>query len=122
MEKEGSFGERKPPFTRDQIVAATDVVRQWRLKIEPKLQSFPYILVFSGTDPRTTIMPYEKFEAMWQAAEQVAELELESEVLSRALHTALSGSPLISLGETVQKAGISWEDLEAAPDVELEAD
>lgn len=110
----------KPPFTRDQIVSATDVVRNWRTSVEPKLRTVPYVLVFSGSHPRTTILPYERFEALWQKAEKTAELELELEVLARTLHLALSGEKLVSLSDVVKELGI--EPGELMGDVELEDD
>lgn len=113
---------RKPPFTRDQIVAASDVVRHWRAKVEPKLQQHAYVLVFSGADPRTAVMPYDKFEGLWQRAEEAAELEVKVEVLSRLLQTALSGESLTSLAEVVERAGITPEEMAEVGDVEIEAD
>lgn len=113
---------RKPSFTRDQIVSAGEVVRSWRRKVEPKLQEHPYVLVFSGAEPRTALMSYENFEVLWQRADEASELQLQVELLSRILHTALSGQPLIPLAEVAQKAGITPEELEMAGDVEIESD
>ncbi len=108
----------KPPFTRDQIVSATDVARNWRSRVEPKLREFPYVLVFSGSDPRTTILPYDQFEALWQKAEKAAELELELEVLARVLHAALSREQLIPLTDVMKEFGITPDEL--AGDVDMD--
>lgn len=112
----------QPPFTRDQIVTPADLSRQWRGKVEPKLREHPYVIVFSGSEPRTALMAYENFEALWQRAQEARELELKLEVLSRVLHTALSGQPLVPLAQVAEKAGITPEDLEMAGDVEVETE
>ncbi|HEY8414827.1 MAG TPA: hypothetical protein VIK99_03545 [Thermaerobacter sp.] len=108
----------KPPFTRDQIVSTTDVMRNWGSKVEEKLRSFPYVLVFSGSRRRTTILPYERFEALWQKAEMAAELELALEVIGRTLRLERSGEKLIPLADVVQKLGLTPDEL--VGDVELE--
>ncbi|HEY3368134.1 MAG TPA: hypothetical protein VGK74_24040 [Symbiobacteriaceae bacterium] len=113
---------RKPPFTTDQILSGTDVVRKWREKVEPRLSKFPYVLVFTGSEPRTTVMPYLQFESLWQRAEAAAELELKMEVLSRVLHLAVSGDALVSLEDAANKLGITAEELEAEGDVEIESE
>lgn len=113
---------RKPPFTTDQILSGTDVVRKWREKVEPRLTRFPYVLVFSGSEPRTTVMPYVKFENLWQRAEAAAELELKLEVVSRVLHLAESGDKLVSLEDAASRVGVTAEELEAAGDVEIESE
>jgi len=78
--------------------------------------------VFSGAEPRTALMSYENFEVLWQRADEASELQLQVELLSRILHTALSGQPLIPLAEVVERAGITPEELEMAGDVEIESD
>ncbi len=113
---------KRPPFTRDQMVSPADVQRKWRLNIEPRLREYPYILVVSGSEPRTTVMPYEGFEHLWQQAEEAAELDLKLEVLSRALAMVSGQQPLISFAELCEKLGVTAEDLKAAGDVEIETD
>jgi hypothetical protein len=113
---------KKPPFTTDQIISGTDVVRKWREKVEPRLMRFPYVLVFAGSEPRTTVMPYGKFETLWQRAEAAAELELKMEVLSRVLHLSESGDILFALADAASRLGVTAEDLEAAGDVEIESE
>lgn len=113
-------GQPKPPFTRDQIVSASDVVRNWRAKVEPRLREHPYVLVLSGADPKVAIMPYDAFEALWQRAERAGELALRVEVLERALHAASSGQPLVPLAELMAKVGLSAEDVGDPDDVDIE--
>lgn len=120
MAGEAAAVASKPPFTRDQIVSATDVVRNWRGSVEEKLRSFPYVLVFSGPRPRATILSYDRFETLWQRAERSAELELVLEVLSRTLRLERSGEKLIPLADVVKKLGIKPDEL--VGDVELEDD
>lgn len=99
-------------------MSATDVVRNWRSTVEPKLHAFPYVLVFSGSQPRTTILPYERFEALWERAEKAAELELELEVLARTLHVALSGESLVPLSDVLKQLRIEPGDLMGDVDIE----
>lgn len=89
---------KQPPFTNHQILSGTDVVRKWREKVEPRLTRFLYVLVFSGSEPRTTVMPYRKFENLWQRAEAAVELELRLEVMSRVpWKRCLPGSEALTL-------------------------
>jgi len=112
----------KPAFTRDQIISFTDLQRKWRTVVEPRLDEKQFLLVFSGSEPRTAILPYDNFEQLWQKAEESVELALQLELVTRLLSRALSKDALPSLSDVVLKAGITADELEAAPDVELEAE
>lgn len=117
-----SVAERKPPFTRDQIVTSSDLQRRWRKSIEAKLCESPYLVVFSGSEPKGAVLSYEKFEELWQRAEESAELRLKLEVLARAWCASESKAPLSSLASVMERLGITKEELEAAPDVDIESE
>lgn len=112
----------KPAFNRDQIVSAEQVQKQWRATVQPKLDEFPYLVMFSGPAPSTALMDFTRFESLWQQAVSAAEREFEVEVLSRMLHMVLHNEPLVSLADAAAKLGITASDLEAAPDVDLESE
>lgn len=114
--------ERKPAFTRDQIINATDVQRKWRTVIEPKLNHMPFLLMFSGTEPKTTVLSYDKFEELWRKAEEASELSLQLELATRVLSMIINKDPLVSFVDVVAKTAITAADLEGTPDVELETD
>lgn len=110
----------KPSFTADQIISATDVQRRWKSQVEDKLTDLPYLVLLSGKSPRVVIMDYDKFEALWRKVESLSEDLLGLESLNRLLSAKLSGKKLTSMKELMAKAGITAEDLERLPDVELE--
>lgn len=114
--------ECKPRFSVDQIVTTTDVVREWRRTIEPKLAELPFILVMSGSEPRAAIMSYDRFADLWSMAQAAEELELQLEVMARLLHHAMSGERLLTLKEVVAELGITPEELEDTDDVDIEVD
>ncbi|MCL4516727.1 MAG: hypothetical protein M1379_14240 [Firmicutes bacterium] len=114
--------EYKPSFTRDQVVNTADVQRKWRSVIQPKVDKMPFVLVFSGSEPKTAVISYKKFEELWQKAAEASELELQHELLNRLLLSKQDSSDLTSLKDLAAKAGLTVEDLEASPDVDLEVD
>lgn len=114
--------EHKPAFTRDQIINATDIQRKWRTVIEPKLNQMPFLLMFSGTEPKTAVLSYDKFEELWGKAKEAPELSLQLELMTRVLSMLIKKEPLVSLEDVVAKTGITAADLEATPDVELETE
>ncbi|GAW93528.1 hypothetical protein Moth_0654 [Calderihabitans maritimus] len=113
--------KNKPSFISDQIVNASDVQRKWRKVIEPKLERYPYLLMFSGSEPKATFMSFEKFEELWEKAYEAEELKLKIELICRML-VRCNGKEreLVDLSEVVSKAGITADDIEEAPDVELQ--
>ena len=110
----------KPSFTKDQIVSSSDVQRRWRTAIENKFRTYPFVVVFSGTQPQSVVLSYDEFEALWEQAARADELEVKAETLSRLLAHASSSSAAITLPEMVAEMGISPAELEAEPDVDLE--
>ncbi|MCL6559838.1 MAG: hypothetical protein K6U74_13790 [Firmicutes bacterium] len=77
--------DRKPAFTRDQIINAADLQRKWRTVVESKLGQMPFLLLFSGTEPKATVLSYDKFEELWRKAEEAPELSLQLELATRVL-------------------------------------
>jgi len=112
----------KPLFSSDQIVNISDLQRKWRSVVEPKLHEMPFLMMFSGSEPRATILSYDNFKKLWEKVTEAAELELKLELLCRILENEKGGQALVPLAEVIKKAGITAEDLEAAPDVDLEND
>ncbi|NPV81549.1 MAG: hypothetical protein HPY52_15020 [Firmicutes bacterium] len=113
----------KPTFTKEQIIGSSEVQRKWRSQVESKLRHQPYLVMFSGSKPKATIMDYEKFEALWQKAQESSELLLELESLRRVMSAAdPTNAKLLSLKEVMAKANITEADLEESPDVELESE
>lgn len=112
----------QPSFTRAQIVKVTDVQRKWKTAIEGKLAEQPFLVMFSGAEPKTAMLSYEKFEELWRMAQKASELELQLELLRRTLAVEQDRRELSSLSSVMEKAGITIEELEAAPDVDLEID
>lgn len=122
MEGNAQAMKDKPLFSSDQIVNVTDLQRKWRKTVEPKLKTMPFLMLFSGSEPKAAILDYEEFERFWKKANEASELRLELELLYRILENEKTGEPLVPLVEVVSKTNITAEDLEAAPDVELEAE
>lgn len=114
--------ERKPAFTCDQIINATDIQRKWRTVVEPKLNQMPFLLMFSGTEPKTAVLSYDKFEELWGKAKEAPELSLQLELYTRVLSMIINKESLVSFADAAAKTGITAEELEATPDVELETD
>lgn len=112
----------KPLFSNDQIVNITDIQRKWRSVVEPKLKKLPFLMMFSGSEPKATILSYKRFEELWKKVKEASELQLKIELLYRILESEKNEKTTISLADVISKAGITAEDLEAAPDVELEND
>jgi len=110
----------KPLFSSDQIVNISDLQRKWRTVVEPKLHEMPFLMMFSGSEPRATILSYDRFQQLWQKVAAAAELELKLELLCRILENEKDGQAAVPLAEVIKKAGITAADLEAAPDVDLE--
>lgn len=114
--------KNKPLFSSDQIVNITDLQRKWRKVIEPKLNKLPFLMMFSGSEPKAAILSYEKFEELWEKVSEASELQLKLELLYRIFESERSGKPTVSLVDVVSKTDITAQELEAAPDVELEAE
>ncbi len=114
--------ENKPSFTSEQIVNASDIQRRWRKIVEPKLEEYPYVLMFSGSEPKATFLTFDKFEELWDKAKEAEELKLKIELLYRMLSNSTGEKPTISLREVISKSDISEKDLMEAPDVEIEAE
>lgn len=110
----------KPSFTADQIVNATDVQRKWKSEVEEKLLEFPYLVLMNGKTPRVVIMEYDKFESMYQKLDALEEDLLEMESINRLLAAKLSGEKLSTFEEVLAEIGMTKEDLDKLPDVELE--
>ena len=91
--------EKRPSFTDEQIVNASEVQRNWKTKVVPKLGIFPYLVVFHRQKPKVAIMDYKAFVDLWQRAQQFAGLQLKMEVLLRYIEQENSGRKLTTLGE-----------------------
>jgi hypothetical protein len=113
---------KKPLFSSDQIVNVSDVQRRWKSVVEPKLENDPFVMMFSGSEPKATILSYDNFEELWQKVNEATELQLKLELAYRIIEQNVTKSPLLSLEEVVSQAGITLEDLEETPDVEIDAD
>lgn len=116
----GSQSAEKPLFSSNQIISVSDVQRKWRSVVEPKLDELPFLMMFSGSEPKATILSYKNFEELWQKVHEASELQIKLELLSRAIEMEKNEKPLVSLAEVVAKTGITAQDLEEAPDVELD--
>lgn len=114
--------KNKPLFSREQIVNISDLQRKWRSVIEPKLNNLPFLMMFSGSEPKATILSYDKFEELWEKVNEASELQLKIELLYRIFENQKSSEAPVSLTDVVLKTDITAEELEAAPDVELETD
>jgi hypothetical protein len=79
-------------------------------------------MMFSGSEPKAAILSYEKFEELWEKVSEASELQLKLELLYRIFESERSGEPTVSLVDVVSKTDITAQELEAAPDVELEAE
>ncbi|QNB44907.1 hypothetical protein BR63_00325 [Thermanaerosceptrum fracticalcis] len=112
--------EQKPSFTSDQIVSVTDIQRNWRKVVEPKLKEQPFLLMFSGSEPKASFLNYEKFEELWAKAQETTELELKMELLCRLLANSTGEKALIPLKDVLAKSTITADDLQEAPDAQLE--
>lgn len=110
----------KPFFTRDQIINATDIQRRWKSEIEDKLGALPYLVLLTGKTPKVVIIDYQKFEALWQKIEALTEDLLEMEALNRVFSARLAGERTIPLREVMEKAGITQEEIDSMPDVDLD--
>lgn len=113
---------KKPLFSSDQIVNISQVQRKWRKVVEPKLEQLPFLMMYSGSEPKATILSHEKFEKLWQRLDQSAELQLKLELAYRLIEREMSEEPLLSLKNLVSQTDITLEDLEEAPDVEIDAE
>lgn len=122
VEEATMASERKPSFTRNQIINATDIQRKWRSIVETKLAHEPFLLQFSGAEPKVALLSYDRFEKLWQSAGDAAELALKVELLQRLFSLSVTKAPLVSLADVIARAGITPEDLEAIPDVDLETE
>lgn len=111
---------KKPLFSSDQIINMSDLQRKWRSAVEPKLNQFPFLMMLSGSEPRATILSYEKFEELWQKVNEASELELKMELLCRIIENEKENKTTIPFADVVAKTDITAEDLEGAPDVQLE--
>lgn len=111
---------KKPSFTRDQIVNTTDIQRRWKSEIEDKLNELPYLVLLAGKNPRVVIMDYDKFEALWQKTEVLTEELLVLEAMNRVFSARLSSEKPIPLREAMERLGITQEEIDNMPDVELE--
>jgi len=114
--------EKRPSFTDEQIINVTDVQRNWKTEVVPKLGVLPYLVVLRRQKPKVAIMDYKAFVDLWQRAQEFSELQLKMEVLLRYVEQENSGRKLTTLRELLSKANISLEDLEAMLDVEIEPD
>lgn len=114
--------KNKPLFSREQIVNISDLQRKWRSVIEPKLNNLPFLMMFSGSEPKATILSCDKFEELWEKVNEASELQLKIELLYRIFENQKSSKAPVSLTDVVLKTDITAEELEAAPDVELETD
>jgi hypothetical protein len=113
---------KKPLFSSDQIISMSDIQRKWRSVIEPKLNKLPFLMMFSGSEPKATILSYDRFEELWEKVKEASEIELKMELLCRIIENEKSNKDYVSFADVVSKANITVEDLEDAPDVELEND
>lgn len=113
---------KKPLFSSDQIVNVSEVQRKWKSVVEPKLKKEPFVMMFSGSEPKATILSYDNFEELWQNVNEATELRLKLELAYRIIEQEAIKSPLLSLEDVVSQANITLEDLEEAPDVEIDAD
>ncbi|MBO8129156.1 MAG: hypothetical protein H0Z39_08165 [Peptococcaceae bacterium] len=117
-----SIMKNKPLFSSEQIINISDLQRKWRSVVEPKLNKLPFLMMFSGSELKATILSYDKFEELWEKVNEAAELQLKMELLYRIFEKEKSGKAPVSLADVVLKTDITAEELEAAPDVELETD
>jgi hypothetical protein len=113
---------KKPLFSRDQIVNVSEVQRKWKSVVEPKLNELPFVMMFSGSEPKATIISYNNFEELWGKVNEAEELQLKLELAYRIIEQEATKSPLISLEDVVSKTDITLEDLEETPDVQIDAD
>jgi hypothetical protein len=113
---------KKPLFSSDQIISISDIQRKWRSVIEPKLSKFPFLMMFSGMEPKATILSYDSFEELWEKVKEASEIELKMELLCRMIENVKNNREYISFADVVSKANITAEDLEDVPDVKLETD
>ena len=109
--------KRRPLFTDNQIVHASDIQRSWRQACESRLDEEDFLVMHSGNKPRAAILEYEKFVLLWSLATAVIESQIVEEADRRLI--AASGKTLTSLEELMAKSGITEQELESAPDVEL---
>ncbi|HHV08040.1 MAG TPA: hypothetical protein GXX69_07480 [Firmicutes bacterium] len=113
---------KKPLFSSDQIVNVSEVQRKWKSVVEPKLNELPFVMMFSGSEPKATILSYDNFEELWQKVNETAELQLKLELAYRIIEQEVTKSPLLSLADVVSQTDLTAEDLAEAPDVEIDAD
>ena len=111
--------DKKPSFTSEQIINAAEMQRNWRKAVEPKLKEQPFLLMFSGSEPKASLISYDKFEELWMKAQELSELKLKMELVYRMLLNK-DKEQLIPLKTVLEDNSISWADLEEDPDVELE--
>lgn len=110
----------KPKFSRDQIINASDVQRRWKDKVTPKLLKHPFVMMFSGSEPKAAVMSYAQFEELWEKSQEVEELRLQLEILGRMLVSDRSKGALVPLAELVAESDITLVELEGDIDVEDE--
>lgn len=67
-------------------------------------------------------MDYERFDALWQKAQESSDLLLKLESLRRIMSVSATNSKFLSLKDVMARANITEADLEGAPDVELESE
>jgi hypothetical protein len=106
-------------FADDQVVHATEVQRNWKKIVESRLPMVDFLVMYSGKAPKAVILEYDKFVALWRKAQELADRWIELEATQRVLRAGASGKPLTTLKELAGKAGITQEELENTPDVEL---
>ena len=79
-------------------------------------------MMFSRTEPKATILSYDSFEELWKKVKEASEIELKMELLCRMIENVKNNREYVSFADVVSRANITAEDLEDAPDVELETD
>lgn len=117
----GRMLAEKPHFSKDQIINASDMQRKWKDKVVPKMKEHPFLMMFSGTEPKATVMSYEQFEELWERSHEASELRLELEIMARLVTQLTAKRSLVTYAELVAEAGILPEELEGDADVELES-
>jgi len=112
--------KKRPSFTDEQIVNATDVQRNWKEVVEPRLSEVPYLIMLSRYKPKAAILDYPVFVDLWQRSMEYDEMKLKMEVLLRYAETQKSGRKSTTLQEWLAEENITMEDLEEMPDVDIE--
>ncbi len=114
----GTVMAEKPMFSTEQIVSSSDLQRRWKERIIPKLSEYPFLMIFSGSEPKAVVMSHDQFESMWAQAQEAVELRLQHEVMSRVVKQIGSKEAFVPLADLVAETNILPEELAGGTAVE----